>query len=374
MQSQKPKKIKKSVILNERFQLIKSLGKGQYSEVFHAIDLENQEEVALKYQQKSPFHSNKTTLYQESLILENLRNIEGVPNKKYFLENKSHDLLILPIYKETLKNLYDRLGKFSLKTVILLALEIFDILEHIHEKNIIHLDLKPENIMIGTNDKSGKQLFIIDYGLSKNYIDQIKKSHIEFNKTNIFTGTYSYASLNSHLGFEQSRRDDLESLGYILIYFLKGNLPWQFFEHEDKNERMRKSQKLKKEISIEVLCKDMPAKLKDYFNYVRGLKFEEKPDYEYLRGLFKELKKENGIEEVENGSFSQWIEKENSYQENLNTGDDEYDENCKKISEKYFHNDNLKFNNCRHLKSNSSYQNNENHKNKMNKETLSPKK
>lgn len=347
---EKAKKPKKEIILNDRFHLIKSLGKGQFSEVFQAIDLQSKEEVALKYQPKSSFQTTKTNLHKEHLILDNLKNISGVPSKKLFLEHKSHDLLVLPIYKETLKDLYDRLGHFSLKTVLVLAIELIDILEKIHEQNIIHLDLKPENIMIGSLEKSGKQLCIIDYGLAKIYYDPKSKMHIPFGQTNLFTGSYTYASLNSHLGYELSRRDDFESLGYVLIYFLKGSLPWQFMTHENGGERIEKGKQLKKEISIETLCKGVPDKFKEYFKYVRQLKFDEKPDYQYLRGLFLEMKKVHGIDEVEEGDMHEWIEKENRP---LNSADFvEEDEEFKDIHRRpsqFFLYDETRFNNQRTL-------------------------
>jgi len=319
--------------------LIKSLGKGKFSEVFHAVDLHSKEEVALKYQAKSVFQSSKSMLHKEHLILDNLKNVDGVPNKKLFLELQSHDLLILPVYKETLKDLYDRLGKFSLKTVIVIAIELIDILEQIHEQNIVHLDLKPENIMIGTSDKTGKQLCIIDYGLAQPYYDAQKKKHIPFTQTSTFTGSYSYASLNSHLGYELSRRDDFESLGYVLIYFLKGSLPWQFMTHESCEDRMKKGKKLKKEISIEILCNGVPEKFKEFFKYVRQLKFDEKPDYKFLKGLFLEMKKENGIEDLESEEIHQWIEEENDslkYTDYVNENE-EFNNVPKKTFDHYFH-------------------------------------
>ena len=342
---EKTKIPKKEVILNGNFKLIKNLGKGKFSDVFFAYDMMNQEEVALKYQQKTIFHSSKSMLHNESLILENLKNVKGVAHKKLFIEDKTYDLLILPIYKETLKDLYHRLGKFSLRTVIFIALELIDIIEQIHERNIIHLDLKPENIMIGTSDKTRKQLCIIDYGLAKKYIDENKKSHISFKKTNIFTGSYSYASLNSHLGFELSRRDDFESLGYILIYLLKGSLPWQSMNNENCEERLKKTAKLKKEVKIEKLCEGIHEKFKDYFEHVRKLRFEEKPDYEFLRGLFTNMEKGFGGKKLDNEYFLEWIEQENTSFCDFVDENEEY-QNGTKISDKYF-SDYLPFNNTR---------------------------
>jgi len=247
--------------------------------------------------------------------------------------------LILPIYNETLKDLYHRLGKFSLSTVIFIALELINIIEQIHEKNIIHLDLKPENIMIGTSDKTRKQLCIIDYGLAKKYFDENKKSHIPFKKTNTFTGSYSYASLNSHLGFELSRRDDFESLGYILIYFMKGSLPWQFINNENCEERLKKIAKLKKEIIVEKLCDGTHEKFKDYFKYVRSLRFDEKPDYEFLRELFTKMEKEFGGKKLENEDFLKWIEQENTSCCDFVDEIEEYQNQYGvKISDKYFGN------------------------------------
>lgn len=299
------------IILNDRFKLIKHIGRGKFSEVYQGYDLHLNEEVAIKYQKKHAFHTSKTNLYKENLILQNLQNINGVPEKKLFLEDQSHDLLVLPIYKETLRSLYDRLGHFTLKTVVILAMELLDILENIHEKNIVHLDLKPENIMIGTNDKNARSLCIIDYGLSERFIDETNQSHVLQKNTYVFTGTNSYASINSHLGITLSRRDDLESLGYILIEFINGNLPWQQFTQEKNEEKFKKTQKIKKEMSTTKLCQGAPAKFKDYFSYVRNLQFDQKPDYKYLKQIFLEIMKDYKFQDVERSQIYEWIQKEN---------------------------------------------------------------
>lgn len=115
--------------------------------------------------------------------------------------------------------------------------------------------------------------------------------HIRFRlkEDHEITGTARYASLNTHKGMELSRRDDLESIGYVLLYFVKGSLPWQGLQARNNNERHKMITEKKLSISVESLCHALPREFKDYLNYCRGLKFEEEPDYACLRGLFRQL-------------------------------------------------------------------------------------
>ena len=176
--------------------------------------------------------------------------------------------------------------KFTLKTVSMLAIQMLERIEFIHNKNIIHRDIKPDNFSMGIDNKN-YILYILDFGLSKKYKSKKTNEHIKY-KENIkkLTGTARYASINALGGCEQSRRDDLESIGYVLIYFLKGNLPWQGLKIEKGEDRFHKIYLKKKEINSEILCFGLPNEIKIFIDYTRNLKFEENPNYSFLKGLF----------------------------------------------------------------------------------------
>ncbi|KAA6387019.1 MAG: putative Casein kinase I, partial [Streblomastix strix] len=134
--------------------------------------------------------------------------------------------------------------------------------------------------------------YIIFYqfqGLAKRYRDSSTHQHIPYREDKGLTGTVRYASINSHHGIEQSRRDDLESIGYVLIYFLTGTLPWQGLKIENRANKFRAICDMKMSIPVETLCKDCPTEFAQYMKYVKDLNFDAKPDYFYLRRLFRSL-------------------------------------------------------------------------------------
>ncbi|CAJ1340053.1 unnamed protein product [Effrenium voratum] len=157
-----------------------------------------------------------------------------------------------------------------------------------HAKNFIHRDIKPDNFLIGLGKKAN-QVHIIDFGLAKKYRDPKTQQHIPYRENKALTGTARYASVNTHLGIEQSRRDDLEAVGYVLMYFNRGSLPWQGLKANSKKEKYEKIMEKKMSTPIEVLCKHFPCEFATYLNYCRSLRFEDRPDYAYLRRLLKDL-------------------------------------------------------------------------------------
>lgn len=130
---------------------------------------------------------------------------------------------------------------------------------------------------------------MIDFGLAKKYRDPRSHQHIAYKENKNLTGTARYASINAHLGLEQSRRDDMEAIGYCIMYFLRGSLPWQGLKAQTKHEKYQRIMETKMSTPVDVLCKGYPAEFAAYINYCRALRFEDKPDYNYLRRLFKEL-------------------------------------------------------------------------------------
>ena len=183
--------------------------------------------------------------------------------------------------------------KFSIKTVCMTGIQMLDRLEFVHNKNIIHRDIKPDNFVLGLENKS-HIIYVLDFGLSKKFRSSRTHQHIKFSVNKKLTGTARYASINALKGCEQSRRDDLEAIGYVLMYFLRGSLPWQGLHVHKGEDRYKKILTKKRGTSAEELCKGFPSEFAEYINYTRNLEFEADPDYKFLRGLLLSvLEKEN---------------------------------------------------------------------------------
>lgn len=176
--------------------------------------------------------------------------------------------------------------KFSIKTVLMIAEQCIERVEFLHSKHFLHRDIKPDNFLTGFR-KESNVVYIIDFGLSKRYRDPKTKMHIPCRDNKKLTGTARYASINTHMGIEQSRRDDFECLGYMLLYFLRGSLPWQGVKGITQKEKQDRIMEKKMSFPVESLCKGFPSEFTTFVNYSKNLQFESKPDYNYLKKLFK---------------------------------------------------------------------------------------
>lgn len=196
--------------------------------------------------------------------------------------------MVMEFLGPSLENLFTLCGKkFSLKTVLMVGDQILRRVEYIHSKSFIHRDIKPDNFVLGTGEKSSL-IYCIDFGLSKKYRDA-KHVHIPYREDKSLTGTARYASINTHLGIEQSRRDDVESVAYVLIYLAKGSLPWQTIKEEDGGDKYKKLSESKFTLTPEKICEGLPSEFALFLNYCRSLNFEDKPDYLYLRKLLRSM-------------------------------------------------------------------------------------
>ncbi|KAF9048469.1 kinase-like domain-containing protein [Panaeolus papilionaceus] len=195
--------------------------------------------------------------------------------------------------------------KFTIKTVCMAAKQMVTRVQAVHEKSLIYRDIKPDNFLIGVQgSKTANTIHLIDFGMAKHYRDPKTKVHIPYRERKSLSGTARYMSINTHLGREQSRRDDLESLGHVFMYFLRGGLPWQGLRAATNKQKYEKIGEKKQTTPISELCEGFPEEFTIYMNYVRKLGFEETPDYDFLRELFTKVLKTLG--ETEDGVYD-WM-------------------------------------------------------------------
>ncbi|PAA82973.1 hypothetical protein BOX15_Mlig012010g2 [Macrostomum lignano] len=276
----------KEFIVNQKYRLIKKIGSGSFGEIYLGVNQTNGEEIAVKLESQKARHPQ---LLYESKLYKLLQGGIGIPHVRWFGVEKDYNVLVMDLLGPSLEDLFSFCSRrFTMKTVLMLADQMINRIEYVHNKNFIHRDIKPDNFLMGIGRHCNK-VFIIDFGLAKKYRDSRSGKHIPYREDKNLTGTARYASINAHLGIEQSRRDDMEALGYVLMYFNRGSLPWQGLQAANKKQKYQKISEKKMSTPVEGLCKGFPAEFTMYLNYCRGLRFEEAPDYMYLRQLFRIL-------------------------------------------------------------------------------------
>ncbi|EGT45540.1 CBN-KIN-19 protein [Caenorhabditis brenneri] len=339
----------KDFIVATKYKLIRKIGSGSFGDIYVSINVTNGEEVAIKLESNRARHPQ---LLYESKVYRILQGGVGIPHIRWYGTEREYNVLVMDLLGPSLEDLFNFCSRrFTMKnilrkplmsfekrimstdiilswgvflidclllfnvhsrcksrvevrhlkkdsgfaahhyfpaTVLMLADQMIGRIEYVHVKNFIHRDIKPDNFLMGIGRHCNK-LFLIDFGLAKKYRDSRTRTHIPYREDKNLTGTARYASINAHLGIEQSRRDDMESLGYVLMYFNRGTLPWQGLKAATKKQKYEKISEKKMTTSVEHLCKGFPAEFPMYLSYTRGLRFDESPDYMYLRQLFRIL-------------------------------------------------------------------------------------
>uniref|UniRef100_A0A3Q2PQ62 non-specific serine/threonine protein kinase n=1 Tax=Fundulus heteroclitus TaxID=8078 RepID=A0A3Q2PQ62_FUNHE len=272
--------------VGNKYRLGRKIGSGSFGDIYLGSNIATGEEVAIKLECVKTKHPQ---LHIESKFYKMMQGGVGIPSIKWCGAEGDYNVMVMELLGPSLEDLFNFCSrKFSLKTVLLLADQMISRIEYIHSKNFIHRDVKPDNFLMGLG-KKGNLVYIIDFGLAKKYRDARTHQHIPYRENKNLTGTARYASINTHLGIEQSRRDDLESLGYVLMYFNLGSLPWQGLKAATKRQKYERISEKKMSTPIEVLCKGYPSEFSTYLNLCRSLRFDDKPDYSYLRQLFRNL-------------------------------------------------------------------------------------
>lgn len=289
------------IFLNDgQFMLDREIGAGAFGQCYRGRELKTGRMIAAKLEQ---MNTKAPQLRYEAKVYKLLAGSVGIPEIYWYGAHKDCNVLVMDLMGPSLEDLFVSCGRqFSLKTVLLLADEMISRLEFLHDKKFLHRDIKPENFLVGT-EQNGGRVNMIDFGFAKKFC-QKDDSHIPYKGGKGTIGTARYASIASHLGFEQGRKDDLESLGYVIMYFLRGKLPWQGLKADTYSGWNRRVLHAKQQDADQDLCNGYPLEFASYFEHCRTLAFSERPDYAMLKQRFRDLFNREGY--VNDGNF-EWI-------------------------------------------------------------------
>ena len=288
-----------STIFFKKYKPIEQISKGNYSLIYSGINIETNESVAIKLESRNIKEENQL-LPNEIFYLYKLRHSPGIVRIITTGRTKKYNILIEPLLGSTLYSLYlDHNKNFTLKDICLISIQCITRLESVHNKGIIHCDIKPENFSIGLKDK--RIIYLIDFGLSKKYRSDRTKRHIQFNITKTMCGTARYASMNALSGLQLSRRDDLESLSYMILYFLLKKLPWQGITAKNLEKRYKKIYDKKAELEKWDKFKELPTQIQNFVKYCRSLGFSQ--DHKLMKSYFYDLMNINNFYDDKNFSW-----------------------------------------------------------------------
>jgi len=283
-------------IAHGRYQVGQKIGAGAFGTVHEGTDMESGEQVAVK---SEPSGTKKTILLAEARIYKSLAGKRGFPTLRHCGMEAHQNVLVTDLLGFSLEQLLRRGQRiFSLKTCLMLGDQLLERLESLHECGYLHRDLKPQNVLMGCRGEDVQLPHVIDFGLSKRFRDSQTSQHISYRENKPLVGTPAFASSRASRGCEQGRRDDLEALGYMLVYFLNGSLPWMGICTNTRSAKNLLIAQMKASTSIQQLCAGLEgeATLIEYFTYCRGLAFQECPDYAYLRQLLTDAMHAKGYE------------------------------------------------------------------------------
>jgi serine/threonine protein kinase len=249
------------MIIANKYRLIERLGNGGFGTIFKGENIRTTEQVAIKIE---PISSETKMLKRETKIYQYLGKAPGIPQVKWFGATEEYNYMVLPLFGDSLSS-----KTFSLTETLHIGQQMVKILKFIHEKGLMHRDIKPDNFMLS---QDGSTLYVIDFGLCKKYIDT-EDRHIKMRTERALVGTPNFVSVNVHNGIEPSRRDDLISVAYVILHLVNGGVPWQ----DPRDNEYIKMQKM-----CILQWSKTPTELIAYLNYCNGLKFDETPDYEHL--------------------------------------------------------------------------------------------
>ena len=276
-----------TLVVEGKYRILSKIGEGSFGKIFQGVNSYTDEIVAIKIEKSS----ESSLLKNEAKIYKLLEDNPGIPKLRSFGKEGVFNYMVMDLLGKSLEDCrVDCGGTLSLKTVLGLGVQMLRRIETIHENGIIHRDIKPDNFLI----KDGSNLVnVIDFGLARRYTDK-NGNHIKEESGRKLTGTARYASLNVHKGFTPSRRDDLESIGYVLLYLLLGKLPWQSIKCNDKEKRYMMIGENKSSLSPWEHFPNVPCEFILYIIYCRKLEHDEDPDYDYLRNILINLYKHHG--------------------------------------------------------------------------------
>jgi serine/threonine protein kinase len=262
-------------IINNKYAVIEKIGAGSFGAIYKGQNVRTKEYVAIKVE---PISNDLKLLLNESKIYQHLNGCDGIPNVKWFGKDDMNYYMVVNLLGPSLQDLAQQFSPFSLGLILKIGIKIILLLKTIHEKGLVHRDVKPDNFLFGLNKMN--EIYLIDFGFCRSYLDSNNNNaHIKMKNTHSMIGSKTYASIMSHKRVELSRRDDLESLGYMLLYFYSGCLPWSREKSEDtivglKHDIIHSSQ--------------YPAVLLQYMKQVRTMEFEDTPNYYWFSNRFKE--------------------------------------------------------------------------------------
>jgi len=286
--------LKKYKYIFKKYKPIKKIGKGSFGNIYSVIRLKDKSAFAMKTER---IDAKEKMLESEAFTLYNIQKGFGIPKIITYGHNQNYNILIETLLGDSLENIFiKRKSKCNIIDACAVGIQIIDRLEWIHSKNIIYRDIKPENFLIGINDPN--VIYIIDFGLCKKYRSSKTGKHILPKIGLKFHGNFKFSSSNAIKGKESSRRDDIISLGYMLIYLIKKGLPWDYIYKANKltSSKYIELVFLKETNAYGKLFNDLLSEFKEFIQYAENLKFEQDPNYSYLRSILNKI--------IENNNFN----------------------------------------------------------------------